>query len=57
MLEQFLAQHLRFHLEPKAPLHMPAYNKGSTARGAKWGQGRNGDRLVFRLGQQTGNGR
>jgi len=26
-------QHLRFHLEPKAPLHMPAYNKGNVIRG------------------------
>ena len=26
-------QHLRFHLEAEAPLHMPAYNKGNVIRG------------------------
>jgi hypothetical protein len=26
-------QHYRFHLEPKAPSHMPAYNKGNVIRG------------------------
>jgi hypothetical protein len=26
-------QHFRFHLEAKAPLHMPAYNKGNVIRG------------------------
>jgi hypothetical protein len=26
-------QHFRFHLEPKAPLRMPAYNKGNVIRG------------------------
>jgi hypothetical protein len=50
---EFSLQHFRFHLEPKAALHMPAYNKGNVIRGG----GRNGNRLVFRLGQQTGNGR
>ena len=25
-------QNFRFHLEPKSPLRMPAYNKGSTLR-------------------------
>ena len=30
MIPDFSFQHFRFHLEPKAPLHMPAYNKGST---------------------------
>ncbi|HTN70732.1 MAG TPA: hypothetical protein VMO00_06540 [Methylomirabilota bacterium] len=29
----FAFQHYRFHLQPKAPLHMPAYNKGSVIRG------------------------
>jgi hypothetical protein len=29
----FPLQHLRFHLEPKAPLRMPAYNKGNVIRG------------------------
>jgi len=29
----FSLHHLRFHLEPKAPLHMPAYNKGNVIRG------------------------
>jgi hypothetical protein len=29
----FSLQHFRFHLEPKAPLRMPAYNKGSVIRG------------------------
>jgi hypothetical protein len=29
----FSLQHLRFHLEPKAPLHMPRYNKGNVIRG------------------------
>ena len=33
MIEQFSVHHLRFHLEPKAPLHMPAYNKGNVIRG------------------------
>ena len=28
-----LLQHFRFCLEPKAPLHMPAYNKGNVIRG------------------------
>jgi hypothetical protein len=28
-----LLQHFRFHLKPKAPLHMPAYNKGNVIRG------------------------
>ena len=26
-------QHFRFYLEPKAPLRMPAYNKGNVIRG------------------------
>ncbi len=29
----FCLQHLRFHLEPKAPLHMPTHNKGNVIRG------------------------
>jgi CRISPR-associated endoribonuclease Cas6 len=29
----FSFQHFRFHMEPTAPLHMPAYNKGSVIRG------------------------
>ena len=29
----FSFHHFRFHLEPKAPLHMPAYNKGDVIRG------------------------
>jgi len=29
----FSLHHFRFHLEPKAPLHMPAYNKGNVIRG------------------------
>ena len=29
----FSLQLFRFHLEPKAPLHMPAYNKGNVIRG------------------------
>ena len=29
----FYFHHFRFHLEPKAPLHMPAYNKGNVIRG------------------------
>jgi hypothetical protein len=32
-MTSILLQHLRFHLEPKAPLHMPAYNKGNVIRG------------------------
>jgi hypothetical protein len=29
----FSLYHFRFHLEPKAPLYMPAYNKGNVIRG------------------------
>jgi len=29
----FSIHHFRFHLEPRAPLHMPAYNKGNVIRG------------------------
>ena len=29
----FSFQDSRFHMEPKAPLHMPAYNKGNVIRG------------------------
>lgn len=29
----FSLHHFRFHLEPKAPLHMPAFNKGNVIRG------------------------
>ncbi len=29
----FSLQHFRFHLEPKGPLQMPAYNKGNIIRG------------------------
>ena len=32
MISSLSLHHFRFHLEPKAPLHMPAYNKGSTLR-------------------------
>ncbi len=38
MISDFSLQHLRFHLEPKAPLHMPAHNKGSTLRPQAEGQ-------------------
>src|SRR5919109_1473853 len=34
MFSDFSLQHFRFHLEPKARLHMPAYNKGNVIRGA-----------------------
>ena len=33
MTTGFSFQHFRFHLEPKAPLRMPAYNKGNVIRG------------------------
>ncbi len=33
MFANFSLQYLRFHLEPKATLHMPAYNKGNMIRG------------------------
>jgi hypothetical protein len=33
MLPEFSIHHFRFHLEPNAPLHMPAYNKGNVIRG------------------------
>jgi hypothetical protein len=33
MSVDFSFQHFRFHLEPRAPLHMPAYNKGNVIRG------------------------
>ena len=33
MTTDFSFQHLRFHLEPKAKLQMPAYNKGNVIRG------------------------
>jgi hypothetical protein len=29
----FSLHHFRFHLAPEAPLHLPAYNKGSVIRG------------------------
>jgi hypothetical protein len=32
-----LLQHFRFRVEPKAPLHLPAYNNGSTLRLTPWG--------------------
>lgn len=32
-MSEFSFQHLRFHLEPKAPCHMPVYNKGNVIRG------------------------
>ena len=32
MIPSLFLHHFRFHLEPKAPLHMPAYNKGSILR-------------------------
>jgi hypothetical protein len=31
--DNFSLQHFRFELDPKAPLHMPAYNKGNVIRG------------------------
>ena len=33
MLADFSLQHFRFELDPKAALHMPAYNKGNVIRG------------------------
>ncbi len=30
---EFSLNYFRFHLEPKAPLHLPAYNKGNVIRG------------------------
>jgi hypothetical protein len=33
MTSDFALHHFRFHFEPKAPLHMPAYNKGNVIRG------------------------
>ena len=33
MENHFAFHHFRFHLEPKAPLHMPACNKGNVIRG------------------------
>ena len=33
MISDFSLYHFRFHLESKAPLHMPAYNKGNVIRG------------------------
>jgi CRISPR-associated endoribonuclease Cas6 len=33
MVPEFSLHHFRFHLEPKAQLHMPAYNKGNVIRG------------------------
>jgi hypothetical protein len=30
---EFSLHHFWFHLEPKSPLHMPAYNKGNVIRG------------------------
>jgi hypothetical protein len=31
--DNFSLQHFRFELDPKASLHMPAYNKGNVIRG------------------------
>lgn len=31
--DHFSLQNFRFYLEPKAPLHMPQYNKGNVIRG------------------------
>jgi hypothetical protein len=33
MSASFILQYFRVHLEPKVPLHMPAYNKGNVIRG------------------------
>ena len=33
MHRSFSLHHFRFHLEPNAPLRMPAYNKGNVIRG------------------------
>lgn len=38
----FDCQRFRFHLEPKSPLHMPAYNKDNVVRGGfgeRFGEG------------------
>jgi len=32
VISYFSLYNFRFHLEPNAPLHMPAYNKGPTLR-------------------------
>jgi len=31
--DNFSLQHFRFELDPKASLHMPAYNKGNVIHG------------------------
>jgi hypothetical protein len=33
MLHDLSLHHFRFNLEPKAPLHLPAYNKDDVTRG------------------------
>jgi hypothetical protein len=33
MFAEFFIQRFRFHMEPKAPLHMPPYNNGNVIRG------------------------
>ena len=49
MVTDFSLHHFRFRLEPKAPLHMPAYNKGNVIRG--------GFGSVFRLSARAQAGR
>ena len=44
MLADFSLHHFRFHLEPKTPLHLPAYNKGNVIRGGFGGTFR---RIVY----------
>jgi hypothetical protein len=46
--DYFLFHHFRFHLEPKAPLHMPAYNKGNVIRGG-FGSHVSADRVLREL--------
>ena len=43
MLLEFSLRHFRFQLEPQAPLHMPAYNKGNVIRGGFGSAFRRGD--------------
>ena len=44
MVSDFSLHHFRFHLEPKNPLHLPAYNKRKVIRaeglGARFGESR-----------------
>jgi hypothetical protein len=53
IIRDFSFHHFRFRLEPKAPLHMPAFNKDNVIRGGfestfRLSAGKQkGDRLVF----------